>query len=185
MAQLVRPSRTHSTAALWTKSVLQALVGFTVFVIVLPWFANWLLPQKVPLPVWLRLLTGGILFVGGLALWGICLDAFSRRGHGTPFPLDAPRDLVSTGPFAVVRNPIILGEQAVLWAAALYLSSVGALLYAVLVGVALHYIVVYVEEPELRGRFGAPFEDYCRRVPRWLPRLGAVVRRDDLLRKRA
>ena len=31
------------------------------------------------------------------------------------------------------------------------------------------------EEPTLRRRFGAEYEDYCRRVPRWWPRLGGLL----------
>jgi protein-S-isoprenylcysteine O-methyltransferase Ste14 len=30
--------------------------------------------------------------------------------------------------------------------------------------------VVFYEEPTLRRKFGAEYEEYCRRVPRWLPR---------------
>jgi hypothetical protein len=37
--------------------------------------------------------------------------------------------------------------------------------------VYFHLAVVRVEEPALRRRFGASYSDYCRRVPRWLPRL--------------
>jgi len=32
-----------------------------------------------------------------------------------------------------------------------------------------HVAVVRVEEPELRRRFGATYQHYCERVPRWLP----------------
>jgi protein-S-isoprenylcysteine O-methyltransferase Ste14 len=28
-----------------------------------------------------------------------------------------------------------------------------------------------VEEPGLRRRFGAEYEEYCARVPRWVPRI--------------
>jgi protein-S-isoprenylcysteine O-methyltransferase Ste14 len=31
--------------------------------------------------------------------------------------------------------------------------------------------VLFVEEPSLRKKFGAEYEEYCRRVPRWIPRL--------------
>ncbi len=176
MARIVRPSTTESTGALWAKSFLQALVGFAIFIVAFPALADRLLPQALPLPFALRAVAGAVLFLGGITLWAVCLDVFSRRGRGTAFPLDAPRHLVSTGPFAVVRNPIIVGEQAVLWSAVLYLSSLGALLYAALVAIALHYIVVYVEEPELRRRFGEEYEAYCRRVPRWLPRFSSRAR---------
>jgi hypothetical protein len=34
--------------------------------------------------------------------------------------------------------------------------------------------IVAAEENYLRGRFGAAFDDYCRRVPRFLPRLSGI-----------
>jgi protein-S-isoprenylcysteine O-methyltransferase Ste14 len=37
----------------------------------------------------------------------------------------------------------------------------------------VHLLVVRVEERDLRKRFGQDYDRYCRRVPRWLPRLGA------------
>jgi protein-S-isoprenylcysteine O-methyltransferase Ste14 len=71
-----------------------------------------------------------------------------------------------------MRNPIMAAELSVIWAVALYLASLGAVLYAVVITAAAHVAVVHVEEPELRRRFGQSYDDYCRRVPRWLPRLG-------------
>lgn len=171
MARFIRPSTTQSTVALWAKSVLQALVVFAIFMIALPWLANWLLPHAVPLPFWPRAVVGAGLFAGGMAVWAVCLDVLVRRGRGTPSELDAPRHVVTTGPFAVVRHPYDMGQQAVIWGEALYLSSFGVLLYVTLVTLAVCYFQVYVEEPELRERFGKQYEDYCRRVPRWLPRL--------------
>ena len=32
------------------------------------------------------------------------------------------------------------------------------------------YVIVLIEEKELRDRFGAAYDDYCRRVPRFIPR---------------
>jgi protein-S-isoprenylcysteine O-methyltransferase Ste14 len=43
--------------------------------------------------------------------------------------------------------------------------------FAVLL-VIVHIVVVRLEEPATRRRFGPDYEDYCRRVPRWIPRLG-------------
>ena len=154
---------------LWAIAVLDTLIFFTIFMITLPRLSNWLLPSRVPLPFWPRAVAGAVLFVGGLALWAVCVDAFVRRGRGTPFPLEAPRQLVTTGPFAVVRNPLIAADAAVVWGVALFLSSLGVLLYATLFTLYWNYIVVRVEEPELRDRFGEQYEAYCRRVPRWFP----------------
>jgi len=165
----IRPSTTKSTAALWGKSLLNAGLFFAIFMVALPWLAQWLLPTPVPLPSWIRTGGGATLFAGGVIVWICCLDVFSRRGRGTPFPLDAPRHLVTIGPFGVTRNPIMVAELAVIWGEAVYLSALGVFLYAAVVTVAGHLAVVLIEEPELRERFGTEYEAYCRRVPRWIP----------------
>ena len=54
---------------------------------------------------------------------------------------------------------------------ALLFASTGLLLYAAVMALAFHLFVVAYEEPTLRRTFGASYEDYCRRVPRWLPRI--------------
>lgn len=169
----IRPSRTRSTAALWAKSLLNALLFFAIFLALLPWGAHRLLPTTVPIPNVIRTVGGASLFVAGIALWVCCLDVFSRRGRGTPLPLDAPRHLVTSGPYAVMRNPIMTGELTAIWGEALWLASAGTLLYAIALTLVVHLIVVRIEEPELRQRFGESYEDYQRRVPRWLPRLRA------------
>jgi protein-S-isoprenylcysteine O-methyltransferase Ste14 len=174
VANFVRTSKTKNTAALRAKSLLNAVMFFAVFMVALIWFADRLAPRRIPLPFWPRAVLAPLMFVGGLAVWLPCADLFARRGRGTPLPLDAPRNLVTTGPFGVIRNPIITGEIAVVWGIALYLSSLGVLLYAILFALAGHWAVVKVEEPELRKRFGKQYEDYCRRVPRWLPRLSGA-----------
>ena len=166
----IRPSTTQSTLALWTKSVLNAVLFFGIFMVALPAAAHWLLPTAVPIPSLIGITVGGALFAGGCAVWFYCLGVFSSRGRGTPFPLDAPRHLVTTGPYAAVRNPIMAGELAVIWGEAVYCASLGVLLYAAVLTLLGHLAVVYIEEPELHQRFGESYAAYCRRVPRWLPR---------------
>ncbi len=63
-------------------------------------------------------------------------------------------------------------ELGVIWAVALYSASAGIGVYAMLATAAGHFAVVRIEEPELRERFGASYESYCQRVPRWVPRFG-------------
>lgn len=168
---IIRPSTTRSVGALWAKSLLNAVLFFSIFMLALPWLANWLLPVALPVPGPVGRWLGIPLFLFGLAIWIACLDTFSRRGHGTPLPMDAPRNLVASGLFGLVRNPIMIGELMVIWAEAVYIGSLGVTLYAALISLAGHLSVVYVEEPELRTRFGVSYEEYCRNVPRWLPRL--------------
>jgi len=166
----IRPSTTQSTTALQLKSVLNAVLFFALFMVALPCLAAWLLPAPLALPRWIAWPVGATLAVGGLAVWFLCLDAFSRRGAGTPFPLDAPRHLVTSGPFGVVRNPIMAAEIAVIWGEAFLFGILGLWVYAVLISAMAQVLIVRIEEPELRERFGAEYDEYCQRVPRWVPR---------------
>jgi len=168
-----RTSTTESTALIWAKSLLNASLFFSVFMVALPWAAHRLLPTGLPLPAQLGSWGGAALFGAGVAIWVVCLDAFSRRGRGTPLPTDAPQRLVTDGPFGVVRNPIIAAELMVIWGEALHFASAGLFVYAVLISLAAHLAVVRVEEPELRERFGESYAAYLESVPRWIPRLRA------------
>jgi protein-S-isoprenylcysteine O-methyltransferase Ste14 len=171
LQRAIRPSTTRSTVALWAKSLLNAVLFFVIFMLALPGLAHHLVPMELPFPSPLRTWIAGVLAIAGIGAWIACLDTFSRSGRGTPLPADAPRHLVTQGLFRHLRNPIMAAELAVIWAEALYLASVGAVVYATLITVAAHLLVVYVEEPELRSRFGQSYIEYCESVPRWFPRL--------------
>ncbi len=69
-----------------------------------------------------------------------------------------------------VRNPVAACLVAALLGEALMFSSTGILLLFLTAMLIAHVQVTRLEEPLLRKRFGAAYEEYCRRVPRWLPR---------------
>lgn len=169
-----RPSITESTVVLWAKSLIDTVLFFSVFMVALPWVAHRLLPQALPLPAFVRIGGGTVLFAVGVAGWMTCLDAFTRRGRGTPFQQEAPRHLVTSGLFGVVRNPIIVSEFMVIWGEALYVASLGLLLYAIAVCAGGHLIVLHIEEPELRERFGESYDLYRQKVSRWFPKLRCI-----------
>jgi len=175
MQGMIRPSATQSGVALWAKSLLNAVLFFAIFMIALPWLAHRALPAGLPPAGAVRTALAAALAGAGIAGWIACLDVFSRKGRGTPLPADAPRELVTSGLFARSRNPLMTAELLVIWAEVLHLGSLGVALYAVAISALAHVSVVQVEEPELRGRFGAVYDDYCARVPRWLPRLRGSV----------
>jgi len=43
-------------------------------------------------------------------------------------------------------------------------------LFAVVAFLFIHSFVVLAEEPGLQRRFGQEYDDYCKAVPRWIPR---------------
>ena len=54
---------------------------------------------------------------------------------------------------------------------ALLFGSLPLLEYAAFLAVCFHLFVLLYEEPTLRHKFGAAYENYCAAVPRWLPRI--------------
>ena len=123
----------------------------------------------------------GALFAAcGLAVFVWCTSDFLTKGRGTPNPLDPPKFLVARGPYRWVRNPMYVCATLILFGEALVFDSPTLLLYALAVLVGFHLFVVLYEEPTLRRRFGTPYEDYCRAVPRWLPRRPARVTADGV-----
>ena len=113
---------------------------------------------------------GIVVTVAGAALAVWCVLTFAIVGRGTPAPFDPPRRLVTRGPYRVVRNPMYVGAAIAVAGAAIVYRSLPLALYAGGFLVLTHLFVIGYEEPTLRSTFGAEYEEYCKRVGRWLPR---------------
>jgi protein-S-isoprenylcysteine O-methyltransferase Ste14 len=116
-------------------------------------------------------MVGVLLIAAGLP---VLLDSFARfaiQGRGTPAPVAPPQRLVVTGLYRYVRNPIYVAVVSLIFGQRLFFSSVGVLEYGLAVWLGFFAWVPIFEEPTLRGKFGKDYEDYCARVPRWIPRL--------------
>jgi protein-S-isoprenylcysteine O-methyltransferase Ste14 len=100
-----------------------------------------------------------------------CAWAFTVRGRGTPSPTDPPKELVVSGLYHYVRNPIYLGVIIFLLGHVLWHPSRAILWMPFIVAVASHLFVTLYEEPHLHKTFGVAYEEYCRNVPRWIPKL--------------
>ncbi len=153
------------------------LLKIVLFTIVAPGTVTVLLPALLLRgdPEWqvdgARVVVGGPLILAGALLYVWCAYAFARFGQGTPAPIDPPRQLVSRGLYARTRNPMYLGVIGVVLGEAVLFGSSRLLAYAGAVFTSFHLLVLLYEEPAHRRRFGVAFEEYCRRVPRWVPRL--------------
>jgi protein-S-isoprenylcysteine O-methyltransferase Ste14 len=168
-----RTSQVTNPSMPWPTAVASLAVGASFFAL---WF--WLLPSWLGFRVdtvdaarwrWI----GALPSVLGFAVALRCVWDFGWTGHGTPAPIAAPQRMVVVGFYRYVRNPMYMGfflGWAGLWlvfgranVAALAVAS------AAVAGVVL--FVQFYEEPTLRKLFGAQYEEYCRNVHRWLPRM--------------
>ena len=157
----------------WPMTVLSLLVGASFFAL---WF--WLLPYWLHFHVdtsgaarfrWIAVVPSVLGFAVALR----CVWDFGRTGQGTPAPMVPPKKLVIVGFYRYVRNPMYLGffiGWVGLWIV-FGRATAGALAMALAVLVIVNLFVRFYEEPTLLKSFGADYEEYCRNVHRWVPRL--------------
>ncbi|MFH1417856.1 MAG: isoprenylcysteine carboxylmethyltransferase family protein [Planctomycetota bacterium] len=113
---------------------------------------------------------GVVLFVVGIVGYLISSLWLVIVGKGPFVEFDPPTEFVATGPYRWMRNPIaamllltILGEAA-------FWHSPGILTLFLLGFPIAQLQVTRIEEPRLKARFGESYLEYCRNVPRWLPK---------------
>jgi len=111
----------------------------------------------------------GLLPLGAgflLLLW--CVRDFYVAGKGTLAPWSPPRHLVTVGLYQYSRNPMYVSVATMLAGWSLSFMSRSLAIYAGIVIVAFHIRVIVAEEPWLARSFGAQWDEYRARVPRWL-----------------
>jgi protein-S-isoprenylcysteine O-methyltransferase Ste14 len=159
----------------WLTTMASLAVGTLIFVL---WF--WLLPRWLGFSVqmagaarwrWLA----AVPSVFGFAVALRCVWDFGWTGHGTPAPVAPPQRLVAVGFYRYVRNPMYLGFALAWIGLWIVFGHANPVLIAIVAAVALgvHLFVVFYEEPTLRKKFGIEYEEYCRHVRRWWPRVHA------------
>ena len=123
-------------------------------------FANFGLLAYLAFPFWI---------LGALIIVRCSIDII-RRGRGTPAFVDPPKELVIAGLYRYVRNPIYVGAMLFQVGFILWFGSAWSIVYALFFFLGFNVLIFIVEEPILRNQFGATYEEYCRKVPRWTPR---------------
>jgi len=117
-----------------------------------------------------RSLIGLAVFTSGLAAYAYCSAWLIFHGRGPHVEFDPPKEFVATGPYRWVRNPVVITLIVTAAGEAIYFASIGVAVLVVLGCFFAQYQVTRIEEPRLRERFGEAYQDYCRRVHRWIPR---------------
>ncbi|HEU5179962.1 MAG TPA: methyltransferase [Candidatus Polarisedimenticolia bacterium] len=117
---------------------------------------------------WDRLLDilGISLALAGQALRALVIGLVYIKRGGESGSIHA-ETLVVEGGFAHCRNPLYLGNLMGFTGLFLILNAPMGYLVGIPFFYTAYYCIVVAEEDFLRRRFGADFEDYCRRVPRF------------------
>ena len=155
----------------------QVLYVRAVIALALPALAD------VIVPAWLLSRPGGRIDIGSARLLGLPLLAagcwllldsvfvrFAHEGRGTLAPIDPPRFVVRGGAYRVVRNPMYVANLAIVTGSGILFQSWFLFVWAAVLFVAFHLFVITYEEPTLSRMFGEDYENYRRRVGRWIPR---------------
>lgn len=154
------------------KTLLQITFFWTFFLLVLPLAFRGLeaklgllpfsFPGQVPLAVLLFALASALGLASGVTM--------ARRGAGTPLPFDGTNQLVVSGPYAHLRNPMVVAGLTQGLAVGIGLGSWSMPGAVVCGGLIWEILVRPAEEAELMAKFGEPFARYRDQVPCWWPR---------------
>ena len=126
------------------------------------------MPEMLPGPEGATV--GVVLLLLGSTLTGWCVLRF-RRAKGTPVPFNPPQELIVSGPYVWMRNPMVTGVFTILFGLGFVLHSVSIVLIWTPLYILMHVVELKtVEEPELERRFGATYTEYKRTVPMFIPR---------------
>ena len=110
---------------------------------------------------------GALLLLAGIG-FDVAAMREMRRHRANILPHRAATALVTSGPFALSRNPIYLGNMLVLTGAALLFGSLWLLLGAAAAGVAVTVLAIRREGAHLAAQFGDGWSEYARHTPRWM-----------------
>ena len=90
-------------------------------------------------------------------------------------PIDHPGQLVVTGLYRYVRNPMYVGVLILLIGEVILFRSINLLIYTVCWFAFVHLNVILWEERLLRHKFGDSYTRYRAAVRRWIPGKRYVV----------
>jgi protein-S-isoprenylcysteine O-methyltransferase Ste14 len=160
--------RTYSK---WGRQAL--IVTFPVFFILFFLFApGWWGSQRFPIPMGLGGTAGwyvGLPISGSgvaLYLWTIVLFA---KAQGTQVPVAPTQTIVTSGPYAVSRNPMVTSAIFMVCGAGLLFNSLSFILAGLVIPTSYLIYIKLVEESELEARFGEAYLSYKKSTPFIVP----------------
>jgi protein-S-isoprenylcysteine O-methyltransferase Ste14 len=130
---------------------------------------HWIMPSP-----WFEPPTSVLIGIlgSGLALMAIIIDMLviqdMRRARTAILPTRGASRLLTTGLFALSRNPIYVANTLLVTGIALWLGNLWMLMTCMWAAILTHYLAIRREEDHLAARFGPEWDAYKARTARWL-----------------
>ena len=121
--------------------------------------------ESIPIPLdiveWLRYALGVLFTLAGIILAALSVHAVSA------IEVEAPTELITTGPYAISRNPMYVAWSLIYIGTIFFVDTKWLLLLFSFVLAYTHYRVILREEGELEELFGNEYREYCKQVRRY------------------
>ena len=167
----------HRTKIVIVRADVPAVAKTLLFTALVPGsvagIVPWLIRRDSALAVrGAELEAAAVVIVLGIAIYlYTAFWSFAAIGGGTPAPIAPTKILVVQGLHRFVRNPMYIGVGLIVGGQAWLFHSLPLAVYLAFMLAAAHLFVLFYEEPTLRKMFGTEYEEYCRNVRRWVPRV--------------
>ena len=116
---------------------------------------------------------GLFMFVLASGLGLISAFVMVKKGKGTPLPVDQSNQLVISGPYKYVRNPMAISGLCQGVSVSIFFGSWSVLIYTLIGGLIWQTVVRPIEERNMLNRFGEKYAEYRESVSLWFPGLKA------------
>jgi protein-S-isoprenylcysteine O-methyltransferase Ste14 len=113
----------------------------------------------------------GIIITGFL----IRLWATKHIGRRMPWLKKKGKTLIKTGPYAIVRNPLYIGNILIAMGLSVLSELAWSIPFVFIYFFTLYHLVAIYEEKKLLDRWGDEYQVYMNEVPRWIPKLKNVL----------
>jgi len=134
--------------------------------LVVAFLGEWAFPVGLHLGAFGRWLGWALIAAGiGVNVWGV---ATMRRAGVNLAPHRSATGLVTSGAFAITRNPIYLGTTVAFVGLGAAANSLWFAVAALFAAKLIEIVAIRREEAHLDLLFGSQWVDYAARVPRWL-----------------
>ena len=121
--------------------------------------------ESIPIPLdiveWLRYALGVLFTLAGIILAALSVHEVSA------IEVEAPTELITTGPYAISRNPMYVAWSLIYIGTIFFVDTKWLLLLFSFVLAYTHYRVILREEGELEELFGNEYREYCKQVRRY------------------